>query len=205
MGFTTVNKNGFTPFANGRCQSLLQSKSMGSHPLLMVDVKSTTVNENALLLLLNQYVFINSMNAFLKMFWLFECWLIIYLLMHNECIFSWDFNMYTLFQQKQSNKIIKHYIFNWLIINFLLYFILSWTIIHYFFCILCLKINTVTITILFIAFWKYVPHYPLRAYGLNIQVSSCGSWSTLEEHSVLHRWIYWNTRFRQTYMLVRKV
>ena len=42
---TTVNKNGFTPSANGGCQSLLQSTSMGSHPLLMVDVKSTTVNE----------------------------------------------------------------------------------------------------------------------------------------------------------------
>ena len=35
----TVNKNGFTPFANSRCQSLLQTMSMGSHPLLMVDVK----------------------------------------------------------------------------------------------------------------------------------------------------------------------
>ena len=35
----TVNKNGFTPYANGRCQSLLQTTSMGSHPLLMVDVK----------------------------------------------------------------------------------------------------------------------------------------------------------------------
>ena len=37
----TVSKNGFTvtPFANSRCQSLLQSSSMGSHPLLMVDVK----------------------------------------------------------------------------------------------------------------------------------------------------------------------
>ena len=73
--FATVNKNGFTPFANGRCQSLLQSTIMGSkstsmdsHPLLMVDVKSTTVNENTFLLLLNQYVFISSMNAFLKMF-----------------------------------------------------------------------------------------------------------------------------------------
>ena len=31
--------------------------------------------------------------------------------------------MYTLVQQKRSNKIIKHYIFNWLIINFLLYFV----------------------------------------------------------------------------------
>jgi len=41
---------------------------VGSHPLLMVDVKSTTVNENTFLLLLNQYVFISSMNAFLKMF-----------------------------------------------------------------------------------------------------------------------------------------
>jgi len=37
--YTTVNNNGFTPFANGRCQSLLQSTSMGSHFLLMVDVK----------------------------------------------------------------------------------------------------------------------------------------------------------------------
>ena len=35
----TVNMNEFTPFANGGCQSLLQSTSMGSHPLLMVDVK----------------------------------------------------------------------------------------------------------------------------------------------------------------------
>ena len=35
----TVNKNGFTPFAKGGCQSLLQSTSMVSHPLLMVDVK----------------------------------------------------------------------------------------------------------------------------------------------------------------------
>ena len=36
-------------------------------------------NEKTFLLLLNQYVFISSMNAFLKFFWLFECWLIIYL------------------------------------------------------------------------------------------------------------------------------
>ena len=55
---TTVNKNWFNllanggcesllqsmsmgsqPFANGRCQSLLQSTSMGFHPLLIVDVK----------------------------------------------------------------------------------------------------------------------------------------------------------------------
>ena len=36
---TTVNKNGFTPFANGRCQSLLQSTRIGLHPLLMVDVE----------------------------------------------------------------------------------------------------------------------------------------------------------------------
>ena len=35
---TTVNEYGFTPFANGRCKSLLQSTRMGSHPLLMVDV-----------------------------------------------------------------------------------------------------------------------------------------------------------------------
>ena len=35
----TVNKNRFTPFGNGRCQSLLQSTRMGSQPLLMVDVK----------------------------------------------------------------------------------------------------------------------------------------------------------------------
>ena len=64
----TVNECGFTLFANDEGQSLLKSTSMGSHPLLMVDVKSTTVNENTFLLLLDQYVFISSMNAFLKMF-----------------------------------------------------------------------------------------------------------------------------------------
>ena len=36
---TTDNMNGLTPFANGGCQSLLQSTRMGSHPLLMVDVE----------------------------------------------------------------------------------------------------------------------------------------------------------------------
>ena len=36
---TTVNKKGLNPFANGRCQSLLQSTRMGLHPLQMVDVK----------------------------------------------------------------------------------------------------------------------------------------------------------------------
>ena len=36
---TTVHKYGLTPIANSRCQSLPQSTSMGSHPLLMVDVK----------------------------------------------------------------------------------------------------------------------------------------------------------------------
>ena len=39
LKYTTVYKNGFTPFANGGCQSLLQSTRMGSHILLMVDVK----------------------------------------------------------------------------------------------------------------------------------------------------------------------
>ena len=36
---TTVNEYGFTPFANGGCQSLLQSTGMGWRPLLMVDIK----------------------------------------------------------------------------------------------------------------------------------------------------------------------
>ena len=36
---TSVNENGFTPLANGGCQSLAQSTRMGSNPLLMVDVK----------------------------------------------------------------------------------------------------------------------------------------------------------------------
>ena len=39
LKYTTVYKNGFTPFANGGCQSLLQSTRMCSHPLLMVDAK----------------------------------------------------------------------------------------------------------------------------------------------------------------------
>jgi len=46
----TFNECGFTPFVNDECQSLLKSTSMGSHPLLMVDVKSTAVNENIFLL-----------------------------------------------------------------------------------------------------------------------------------------------------------
>ena len=36
---TAVNKNGFTTFADGRCQSLPQLTKMGSHPFLMVDIK----------------------------------------------------------------------------------------------------------------------------------------------------------------------
>ena len=44
---TTVNKNGSKPFANGGCQSLKQLTRMGSHTLLMVDVKVYyTVNKN---------------------------------------------------------------------------------------------------------------------------------------------------------------
>ena len=54
MSLDEVN---LTPFANARWQSLLKSTSMGSHPLLMVDVKSTTVNENIFLLLLNQCIY----------------------------------------------------------------------------------------------------------------------------------------------------
>ena len=65
---TTVNECVFTPFVNDEFQSLLKSTSMGTHPLLKVDVKSNTVNENTFLLLLNQYVYISSMNAILKMF-----------------------------------------------------------------------------------------------------------------------------------------
>ena len=34
-----ISDSRFTPFANSRCQSLLQTTSMGSPPLLMVDVK----------------------------------------------------------------------------------------------------------------------------------------------------------------------
>ena len=109
---TTVNKIGFTPFANDGCQSLLRLTRLGSNPLLMVDVKicygqqdwvqthcewwmskSTTVNKIGFKPIANggcqsllqstrihcYFCWINeftsSMNAFLKMFWLFECWL----------------------------------------------------------------------------------------------------------------------------------
>ena len=46
---TTVNKNGFKPFANGGCQSLLQSR----------EYIATFAESN---------VFISSMNAFQNMF-----------------------------------------------------------------------------------------------------------------------------------------
>ena len=88
--YTPLNKNGFTPFANGRYQSLLQSTRMGftpfangryqslllstrmgSHPLLMVDVKvyySQRQREYIATFAESIHVFLSSMNAFLKMF-----------------------------------------------------------------------------------------------------------------------------------------
>ena len=112
---TTVNKNEFIPFANGGCKNLLQSTRTvsQSHPLLMVDIKvNNTVNENTFLLLLNQYEFISSMHAVLKMFWLFDC-----CKCTIECIFSWNFIMNRLFQQIPiRTNIIKHYIFKWLVL-----------------------------------------------------------------------------------------
>ena len=111
--YTTVNKNGFKPLANGGWQSLLQSTRTSLYPLLMVDIKvNNTVNENTFLLLLNQYVFISSMHAVLKMFWLFDC-----CKCTIECIFSWNFIMNRLFQLIPiRTNIIKHYIFKWLIL-----------------------------------------------------------------------------------------
>ena len=86
--FTTVNKNGFTPFVNGGNQSLLQSTRMGSNPLLIVDVKvyysQPEKGSNPLLIVdvkvyysqqecistfaESIYVCKSSINAFLKMF-----------------------------------------------------------------------------------------------------------------------------------------
>ena len=146
----TVNECRFTPFANDLCQSLLKSTSMGSHPLLMVDVKSTTVNEYGFTpfshgrcqVYYSQREYIATFAESICIYKVNECspehvliiWVLTnYLLVNAQCIFSWDFNMHTLFQQKRSNKIIKNYIFNWLLINFLLCFILRWTIIHYYF------------------------------------------------------------------------
>ena len=37
---TKVNENGFTPFDNGRCQSVLKSKRMGLHPFAKSKCKS---------------------------------------------------------------------------------------------------------------------------------------------------------------------
>ena len=39
---TTVNENGFKPFANGGCQSLLKSTRTVSNPLLKVDASLLT-------------------------------------------------------------------------------------------------------------------------------------------------------------------
>ena len=88
-----------------------------------------------LLLLLNQYAFIRSMNAFLKMFWLFESWLIEF----TMNVYSVEISIWIVC----FNKIIKHYVFNWLIWNFLLCFIFSWTMIHYYFvfCFWKLKLH----------------------------------------------------------------
>ena len=64
---------GSKPFANGGCQSLLQSTRMGSHPLLMVDVK-VYYSQRKYIATFAETICMSSMNAFLKMFSLFERW-----------------------------------------------------------------------------------------------------------------------------------
>ena len=65
--------------------------------------------------------------------------------MHNECILSWVFNMYTLFQQIRSKQNYQTLYFQLAHnkFSFVFYFKLN----HHalLFCILCLKINTITI------------------------------------------------------------
>ena len=68
-----------TVFANGGCQSLLQSTRMGSHPLLMVDIKVYYSQREYIATFAESICIHKFKNAFLKFFWLFECWLIIYL------------------------------------------------------------------------------------------------------------------------------
>jgi len=125
---TTVNDYGFTPFANGRwqsllqstsiandgCQSLLQSTSMGSHTLLMMDVK-VYYNQQEYIATFAESICIYKFDECIPENVLFECWQLSTCKSTMNVYLELRFNMYTLFQQIGSNKIIKNYIFNWLI------------------------------------------------------------------------------------------
>ena len=98
---TAVKEYGFTPFANGGCQSLLNGFTPFANGGCQSLLQST--RRHCYFCWINMYC-LSSMNEFLKMFWLFECWLSIYLLMPNECLFSWYFNMNSLFHQKYRSE-----------------------------------------------------------------------------------------------------
>ena len=86
---TSVNKNGFTPFANGRCQSLPQSTGMGSHTFLMVDVKVChSQKEIEYITTFAESIYIYKFNEWIPEN---ESWLIIY-----NC--KYKMNVYSLVQ-----------------------------------------------------------------------------------------------------------
>ena len=103
-----------------------------------------------------------------------------------------------------QNKIIKHHIFNWLILNFLLCFIFAEPS-YILFCILCLNINTITITNIGIKTVEmigptccnsYVPRAGYMA-GLNCQIlpgKKCRHSSLLKIHQYKQKYS-WNFEF----------
>ena len=107
---------GSHPLLNGRCQSLLQSTIMGSNPYNGCQslLQSTRMGSNSLLMVdvkvyYSQREYIATFAESICIYKFNECIpgnvLIIWVLTKNllvnahECIFSWDFNMNSLFQQ----------------------------------------------------------------------------------------------------------
>ena len=107
--------------------------------------------------------------------------------MHNDCIFSWYFNMNSLFQ---------HYIFNWLILNFLLRFIFSWTIIHYYFvflinitiihltCVMIIKLRFISVNVIQIQIREQSSYH---VFFSNKQILS---WKLLWRCTLLYMWYH---------------
>ena len=128
--YIPLNKNGFTPFANGRCQSLLQSTRMGSLESICIHKFNECIPEDVLIIwVLTIYLLVNAQWMYIQLSFQY-----VYFVSKNTI----KQNYQTFYFELAHNKV-----------SFVFYFKLNYHTLL--FCILCLKINTITITI-----FKYI-------------------------------------------------
>ena len=105
---TSVIKNGFTPFAYGRCQSLLQSTKMGSHPLLMMDVKVYYRQQEYIATFaesISIYKFNECIPENVLIIWVLTNYLLVYSVEISICILCFNKNYQTLYFELAHNKV----------------------------------------------------------------------------------------------------